>query len=143
MCKADSLDVAPWASVEDAACYLLSRDADPFGSEFRGAEDRIMESLELEGTFKGRLVQLPCHEQGHLQLDQEFRALSSLTLSVSKDGAFAASVGNLFLTTLTVKDFFLVSNLNLPSLCLKPFPLVQSPQTLLKSLSPSFIQPPL
>jgi len=27
-----------------------------------------MESFELEGTFKGHLVQLPCNEQGHLQL---------------------------------------------------------------------------
>mgnify|MGYP001851912454 CR=1 FL=1 len=31
---------------------------------------RIIESLELEGTFKGHLVQLPCNEQGHAQLDQ-------------------------------------------------------------------------
>ena len=38
-----------------------------------------------------------------------------------------------------VKDFFLTSNLNLPSLTLKPFPLVLSPQTLLKSLSSSFL----
>ena len=30
----------------------------------------IIESLELEGTFKGHLVQLPCNEQGHAQLDQ-------------------------------------------------------------------------
>ena len=27
-----------------------------------------MESSELEGTFKGHLVQLPCNEQGHPQL---------------------------------------------------------------------------
>ena len=26
--------------------------------------------FELEGTFKGHLVQLPCHEQGHPQLGQ-------------------------------------------------------------------------
>ena len=31
---------------------------------------RIIESLELEGTFKGHLGQIPCNEQGHLQLDQ-------------------------------------------------------------------------
>ena len=29
-----------------------------------------MESFELEGTLKGHLVQIPCNEQGHLQLDQ-------------------------------------------------------------------------
>ncbi len=31
---------------------------------------RIIESFELEGTFKGHLVQLPCDEQEHPQLDQ-------------------------------------------------------------------------
>jgi len=31
---------------------------------------RITESFGLEGTFKGHLVQPPCHEQGHLQLNQ-------------------------------------------------------------------------
>ena len=29
-----------------------------------------MESLGLEETFEGHLVQLPCNEQQHLQLDQ-------------------------------------------------------------------------
>ena len=29
-----------------------------------------MEYFELEGTFKGQLVQFLCNEQGHLQLDQ-------------------------------------------------------------------------
>ena len=33
----------------------------------------------LEGTWKGHLVQLPCREQGHLQLHQVLRAPSSLT----------------------------------------------------------------
>ena len=27
--------------------------------------------IELEGTFKGHLVQPRCNEQGHLQLDQD------------------------------------------------------------------------
>jgi len=31
---------------------------------------RIIESLELEGTFKCCLVQLPCNKQGHPQLSQ-------------------------------------------------------------------------
>jgi len=29
-----------------------------------------MESFDLEGTFTGHLVQLPCNKQGYLQLDQ-------------------------------------------------------------------------
>jgi len=36
---------------------------------------RIIESLELEGTIKGHLVQLPCNEQGHPQLDQVAQGL--------------------------------------------------------------------
>ena len=31
---------------------------------------RIIESLELEGAFKGHVVQLPFNEQRHLQLDK-------------------------------------------------------------------------
>jgi len=61
------------------------------------------------------------------------RAWSSLTLIVSRDHASATSLSKLFqcLTTLSVKDFFLLSNLNLSSLSLKPFPLILLPQTLL------------
>jgi len=33
-----------------------------------------IESFELEGTLKGHLVQLPCSEQGHLQVHQVLRA---------------------------------------------------------------------
>ena len=49
----------------------------------------------MEGTFKGHLVQLPCDEQGHLQLDQVLRAQSSLTFSVSRNGASTTSVSKL------------------------------------------------
>ena len=35
---------------------------------------RIIESLELERTFKGYLVQLPCNEQGRAQLDEIARS---------------------------------------------------------------------
>jgi len=31
---------------------------------------KIIESLQLEATFKGHLAQLFCNEQGHIQLDQ-------------------------------------------------------------------------
>ena len=92
-----------------------------------------MDLLELEGIIKDQLIQPPCNDPGHLQLDLVLRALSSLTLNVSKDGAPTTSLGNLFqcLITLTVK-YFLISNLNLPSSNLKPFPLVLSQPTLLK-----------
>jgi len=40
---------------------------------------------------------------------------------------------------LTVKNFFLTSNLNLPSSTLKPLPLVLSPHSFIKSPSPPFL----
>lgn len=44
------------------------------GTELSGSKEmstllEIIESLVLEGTFKGRLIQLPCNEQGHAQQD--------------------------------------------------------------------------
>ena len=104
---------------------------------------RIIGSFELEGTFKDCPVQLPSNEQGHPQLHQVLRALPSLTSGVSRDGASSTSLGNLChcLTTFIVKNFVLMSNLNLHSFSLNPFPLILSPQTLLKSLFPSFLQP--
>ena len=70
--------------------------------------------FELEGTLKGDPVQLPCSEQGHIQLHQVLRAPSSLILKISKEGASTSSPGNLCqcLTALTVKNFFLISSLD-------------------------------
>ena len=61
------------------------------------------------------------------------RALSNLTLKVFRDGASTTSLGNLCqgFTTLTVKNFFLIPSLNLPSFCSKPLLLVLSQQALL------------
>ena len=55
----------------------------------------VIESFRLEGTLKGHLVQLSCNEQGHPQLHQVLRALSSLTSGVSRDGASTTPLGNL------------------------------------------------
>jgi len=56
------------------------------------------------------------------------KAPSNLALHTSRDGAATASLGNLCqgLTTLMVKNFFLISSLNLPCFSLKPLPLVLS-----------------
>ena len=69
---------------------------------------RIPELFELEETINGQLVQLPCNEQGHLQLDYARRSSSSLTLNVSRDRAPTTTLGNLFqcFTTLILKYFF-------------------------------------
>jgi len=68
---------------------------------------RSIEWFELEGTLKGHLVKPPCSARGHLQLHQELRALSNLTLDVSM--ASTTSLGSLYqcLTALMVKNFFL------------------------------------
>ncbi|KAK4827923.1 hypothetical protein QYF61_022371 [Mycteria americana] len=64
------------------------------------------------------------------------RAPSNQTLNVSRDGASTTSLGNLCqcFTTLIVKNFFLISSLNLPSFSFKTLPLVLSQQVLLKIL---------
>ena len=69
------------------------------------------------------------------------RALSSLAWNVFRDGASTITLGNLFqcLITLIIKDYFLISSPNIPSLIVKTFPLSLSQKSLLKSLSPSFL----
>lgn len=70
----------------------------------------IMESFEVEGTFKGHLVQLSCEEQECLQLHQMLKAWSSLTLSVFRDGASSIALGSLFefaISSLFLKDLHL------------------------------------
>ena len=102
--------------------------------ELRSENHRIMEWVRLEGTLKLIWFQPPCHQQGHLPPAQ-LRAPSNLALSPAREGAATASLGNLGqgLTTLMGKNFFLISNLNLPSFSLQPFPLVLSLHTLCKA----------
>lgn len=45
----------------------------------------MIELFELEGPFKGHLVQLPFKEQGCLQLEQVLRDLSNLAFNVLRD----------------------------------------------------------
>ena len=75
-------------------------------------------------------VQIPCHSSATiLQIwywTRLPRAPSNLALNTSRDGASTPSLGSLFqhLSTVSVKNFLLISRLDLPSLNLKPFPLV-------------------
>ena len=66
-----------------------------FQLSFQFENHRMEESLELEGTLTDRLVQLPCNEQGHLQLHQVAQSTVQLTLGVSVDGGSTTSPGNL------------------------------------------------
>jgi len=109
------------------------------GWEDTGHFHRIVELFELEWTCKGYVVirdshsSISCSEplQGDTECLQGWGTTTSL--------------GNLCqcLPTLIIKCIFFISNPNLPSSSLKTFPLVLSQQTLLKSLPPSFLQPPI
>ena len=72
------------------------------------------------------------------------RATSSLALNASSDGTSTTSLGNLFqcITTLWVKNFLLISNLNRPCLSLRPSLLVLPLSTLKNSRSPSSLYAP-
>jgi len=79
----------------------------------------------------------PTHQPRVLQ------APSSLGLSAAREGEATAFLGNLGqgLTILRAKNFFLVSDLNLPAFSLKPSPLVLSLRALVTSPSPALSQP--
>ena len=71
------------------------------------------------------------------------RATSSLALNASRDGVSTASLGNLFqCITSWVKKFLPISDLNLPCLSLKPFPLVLSLSIPVNSCPPSCLYAP-
>jgi len=102
------------------------------------------ELIELKGTIKGHLAQLPCDKQGDLQLVQIPQS------SVQPDFEclqwwHPPPLDN-FVPVLHYphckKNLFLISSLCLPPFSLIPFPLFLSQQTLLRSLPPSFLQPP-
>jgi len=73
---------------------------------------RIIERFGLEGTLQTMQFQPPWHGQGPLPPDQTrlVRVLSNLALNPAREGAATASRGSL--TTLTVKNFFLIPNVN-------------------------------
>ncbi|KAK4807355.1 hypothetical protein QYF61_014886 [Mycteria americana] len=97
--------------------------------------------LGWKGPLKLIQSNRPAMSRDSFNQSRLLRAPSSLALNVSRDGASTSSLGNpgQCLTTLSVKPFFLISSLNLPSFSLKPLPLVLSLQALLKSPSLSFL----
>ena len=111
--------------------------------------DKITESTFIESQnglgWKGPLRSSSCSTPAtgrDTSLQTRFlKSTSSLSLNVPRERAFH-SLGSLFrcLTTLTVKSFFLISSLNLPSSSLKPFLFVLSLHALINSPTPAFLQ---
>lgn len=79
-----------------------------------------------------------------MSLDQVTQSSTQLGLEQLQERETMVSLGNLLqcLTTLTRKNFFLTTILNLPFFSLRPFPLVLSLHTLVKGPSPDFLQGP-
>jgi len=107
-----------------------------FGSAQVRVLHRIIEWFGLEGTLKIIWFQPPCDEQGHLPLDQVAQSSIQLALNTAREGAATASLGNLCqcLTTLIVKNFFLISDI---PLCCPPLAVLANPNSRKRWKSPS------
>jgi len=94
----------------------------------------IAERSVLEGTFQTTWCQPPATSRDIFHQPMVLRAPSNLALSTAREGETSlGSLGQCF-TTLMVKNFFLLSNVNPPSLSWKPSPLVLSLHALLQLL---------
>jgi len=84
-------------------------------------------------------VSTPCHVQGCQPADQAAQSHIQPGLECLQGWGIHSLLGQPVqcVTTLWGKNFLLISNLNLPCLSLKPFPLVLSLSTLTNSHSPS------
>lgn len=101
---------------------------------------RIIKWFVLEGTL--RIIQFHPFLQPVGTSSARVRAPSVLALYIYRDGASTTPLENLpqcFNILIIKKPFFLIPNLYLSSLSFKPLPSVLLEQTLLKSLSPSFL----
>ena len=112
------------------------------GREETRPDHRVTEWFGLEGTPRTINFQPPCHRQGHqppgLVLDRAVQGSIQPGLEHLQGWSIHSPLCSLcqHLTTLC-EELPLASNLNLPSLSLKPFPLVLSLPTRVKSLFPS------
>ena len=102
---------------------------------------RILEWFGSEGTLSITQFQLPCHGQRPLPPAQGAQSSIQPGLEHCQGGdshSFSRQPGQ-GLTTLIGKNFFAISNPNLPSFSLKPSPLVLSLHALVKSPSPALL----
>lgn len=88
---------------------------------------KIIDSQNLRMVWVGRVLKIIWPKSLALSRDTFHstwvaRAPSNLAVNVSRDGTSTSSLGNPFqcLSTLIVKNFFFISNKNLPSFSLKP-----------------------
>lgn len=120
----------PWAllyvwkicSLQPFVPSLLSKLCSYSSISFHG----VTECPGLRGSLKLISFQPSCHEQGHFPPDLVAQGLIQPGLEHCQGhGTSTISPETLFqcLTTLTVLNFFLISNLNLLSFSWKPFPL--------------------
>ncbi|PKU29536.1 zinc finger ccch domain-containing protein 11a [Limosa lapponica baueri] len=104
----------------------LSPGEEREGAQRQQARIEITEWFGLEGTLKIIQFQPPALGRDTSHHTRVVKAPSNLALNPSRDGAATASLGNLGqgLTTLTAKNLYPRSHLNLPSSSLKPFFLI-------------------
>jgi len=104
----------------------------------------IIESENVLGWKGPYRVPTPCHGQGPLPPAQGAPSPVQPGLEPCQGRTATASLGSLGqgLTSLMVKNFYLIPNLNLPSFTLNPSPLVLSLHALVKSPSPAQLKAP-
>jgi len=131
---------AKCVKIQDAGCTSLH--ACMALTSRKELNHRILEWLGLEGTSRIIKLQTLCFMQGcqlsHLILDQAAQGPIQPGREHLQGWGIHSLSGQLFqhLTTLIVKNFPLISNLNLPSFNLQPFPLLLPLSTLVKSCLP-------
>ena len=92
----------------------------------------------VEKDLRDHLVPTPCYMQGRQPADQAAQRHIQPGLQCLQGWGIHSLLGQPVqcVTILWVKNFLLISNLNLPCLSLKPFPFVLSLSTLVNSHSP-------
>ena len=91
----------------------------------------------VEEDHNAHLVSTPCHVQGRQPAHQAAQSHIQPGLECLQGWGIHSLLGQPVqcVTTLWVKKFLLISNLNLPCLSLRPFPLLQAKQAQFPQLS--------
>ena len=98
----------------------------------------------VEKDHNDHLVSTPCYVQGRQPADQAAQSHIQPGLECLQGWGIHSLLGQpvQYVTTLWGKNFLLITNLNLPCLSLKPFPLVLSLPTFVNSRSLSCLYAP-